>query len=103
MDRLSPLSTPTDLLTADLVTVTLDNQKNGQCDAVSHHEALRNHTHFVHAKLQLADSSPCVKRTLPIPMPSSAYTPCLNKHVPATQMAGILRKAALRSMIWRHG
>ena len=26
-----------------------------------------------------------------------------NKHVSATQMAGILRKAALQSMIWLHG
>ena len=31
-----------DLLTADSVTVTLDNQKNGQRDAMLHHEALPN-------------------------------------------------------------
>jgi hypothetical protein len=38
--RLSPLSTLADLLQADSVTITLDNQKNGQRDATLHHDAL---------------------------------------------------------------
>ena len=42
MDRLSPLSTLADLLTADSVTVTLGYQKNGQRNAVLHHEALKH-------------------------------------------------------------
>jgi hypothetical protein len=38
--RLSHLSTLSELLAADAVTVTLDNQKNGQRDATLHHDAL---------------------------------------------------------------
>ena len=101
MDRLSPLSTLADLLTADSVTVTLDNQKNGHRDAVLHHEALKNNPlcpckaaarRFV-AMRQADPTNPNAILSL--------YAP--NKHVSATQMAGILRKAALRSMIWLHG
>jgi hypothetical protein len=42
MDRLSPMVPLAGLLEADAVTITLDNQKNGQQDAVLHHNALPN-------------------------------------------------------------
>jgi hypothetical protein len=43
MDSWVDLATLADLLLeADSVMITLDNQKNGQRDAVLHHEALRN-------------------------------------------------------------
>ena len=102
MDRLSPLSTlVAGLLQTDSVTITLDNQKNGQRDAVLHHEALPNNP-----------LCPCkaaarwlVEMCLADPTNPNAiislYAP--NKHISATRgMAGILRKAALRSTIRLH-
>jgi len=101
MDRLSPLSTLADLLTADSITITLDNQKNGHRDAVLHHEALKNNA--------LCPCKAAARRFIAMRQADptnpnailSLYAP--NKHVSATHMAGILRKAALRSMIWLHG
>jgi hypothetical protein len=101
MDRISPLATLQELLQADAVTITLDNQKNGQRDAVLHHEALPNNPlcpcraaarRFDRMRLCDPHNANAIL---------SRYAP--NKHVSATQMAGGIRKAALRSMIWLQG
>jgi hypothetical protein len=42
MDRISPMATLANLLAADSITITLNNQKNGQRDATLHHNALPN-------------------------------------------------------------
>jgi integrase len=101
MDRLSPLATLADLLEADSVTITLDNQKNGQRDAVLHHEALP-HNPLCPCK---AAARRFVSMRLCDPTNANAilslYAP--NRHVTATQMAGVIRVAALRSMIWLQG
>jgi hypothetical protein len=101
MDRLSPLSTLEDLLEADSVTITIDNQKNGQRDASLHHDALPTNTlcpvkaaarRFVQVRTCAPHNSNAI---------ISLYAP--QKHVTALQMSGGLRRAALRSMIWLQG
>jgi hypothetical protein len=101
MDRIPPLATLADLLAADLVTITLDNQKNGQRDATLYHDALLNNPlcPCKAAARRLAQMRRCD------PPNANAilrlYAP--NKHVSATNMAGGIRVAALRSMIWLQG
>lgn len=101
MDRISPLATRADLLAADSVTITLDNQKNGQRDATLHHDALPNNPicpckaaarRFVQMRLCDPNNANAIL---------SLYAP--HKHVSALNMAGGIRVAALRSMIWLQG
>ena len=89
LDRLFSLSMLA-ILQADSVTITLDNQKNGQRDTVLHHEALPNNPlcpckaaarRFVTMRL----ANPTDPNTI-----LSLYT--LHKHILATQMACILKK-----------
>jgi hypothetical protein len=99
--RLSPLSTLADLLQADSVTITLDNQKNGQRDATLHHDAIPTNP--------LCPVQACARRFVQMracdPTNPNAilslYAP--GKHVTASQMAGVLQVAAVRSMIWLQG
>jgi hypothetical protein len=99
--RLSHLSTLPELLAADAVTITLDNQKNGQRDATLHHDALPTNP--------LCPVKACARRFIQIrtcdPTNSNAiislYAP--NKHVSAQHMAGVIQQGAVRSMIWFQG
>ena len=103
MDRLSPLSTLADLLMANLVTVTLDNKKNGHRDTELHHDALQT-IHAVHAKRQNADSSH---------VPSGPIQPQCNPELVCPQEAcfghpngqdSTKSRAPIHdSMIWLHG
>jgi hypothetical protein len=101
MGRISPLATPADLLEATAVTITLDNQKNGQRDAVLHHDSIPNNPlcpckaaarRFIQMRLCAPTDANAIL---------SLYAP--GKHVSATQMAGVIRVAALRSMVWLQG
>jgi hypothetical protein len=101
LDRISPLATLADLLQADAVTITLDNQKNGQRDAVLHHDAIPNNPicpckaaarRFARMRLCAPNNANAIL---------SLYAP--HKHVSATQMGGCIKVAALRSMIWLQG
>ena len=87
---------------ADTVTITLHNQKNRQRDAVVHHEAL--------PKKPLCPCGAAARRFISMrlcdpynanAMLSLLYTP--HKQVSAAQMAGGIRVAALRSIIWLQG
>jgi len=99
--RLSPLATLEDLLLADSVTITLDNQKNGQRDATLHHDSLPTNP--------LCPVRACARRfvqmrTCDPTNPNailSLYAP--GKHVTSVQMAGGIQVAAVRSMIWLQG
>ncbi len=101
MDRISPLATRADLLEVDSVTITLDNQKNGQRDATLHHEALPSNP-LCPCK---AAARRCSQVRLCNPDDANAilslHAP--NKHVSAINMAGGIRVAALRSVIWLQG
>jgi hypothetical protein len=101
MDRISPLATPADLLEADAATKTPDNQKNGQWDAALHHNALPNNP-MCPCK---APARPFIRGHLCAPTSANAilslHAP--NKHISATQMAGVTRVAALRSVVWLQG
>ena len=96
MDRLSPLLTLANLLRADSVSSTLDNQKNEQRDAVLHHEALPSNP------LCPCKAAACRLAVMRLADPTnpnaiiSLYA--RHKHISAT-MAGILQKSALRSML----
>jgi hypothetical protein len=101
MDRISPLAAPADPLEADATTITPDNQKNGQRDAALHHDAIPNNPmcpckaaarRFIRIRLCAPTSANAI---LGICAP--------NKHISATQMAGVTRVAALRSMVWLQG
>jgi integrase len=99
--RLSPMTPLANLLTADSVTITLDNQKNGQRDATLHHEALPTNP--------LCPVRACARRFAQIrlcdPLNPNAilslYAP--HKHVSARQMAAGIQRGAVRSMIWMQG
>jgi hypothetical protein len=101
IDRISPQATPAEILAADAITITLDNQKNGQRDAVLHHEALPNNP--------LCPCKAAARRFISMrrcaPTNANAilslYAP--NRHVSAAQISGVLRAAALRAMIWLQG
>ena len=103
MDRIFSLATLASLLLqASPVTITLDDQKNGQMDAVMHDKALPNNPlcpcraaarQFV--SMHIADPNNSNEIL-------SIYA--LRKQVSATQMAGGTRKTAfLRSMLWLQG
>jgi hypothetical protein len=99
--RMSPMTPLAELLTADSVTITLDNQKNGQRDATLHHEALTTNP--------LCPVRACARRFAQIrtcdPLNPRAilslYAP--TKHVSARQMAAGIQRGAVRSMIWIQG
>jgi hypothetical protein len=101
LDRMSPMSTAADLLTADAVTITIDNQKNGQRDATLHHDAIPQNIlcpckAAARRFLQMRQCAPNDANAI-----LSLYAP--HKHVTASQMSGGIRRAALRSMIWLQG
>jgi hypothetical protein len=99
--RLSHLSTLAILLQADAVTITLDNQKNGQRDATLHHDALKSHP--------LCPVQACARRFVQArtsdPMNANAIISlyAAHQHVTAKHMAAIIQQGAVRSMIWLHG
>lgn len=101
LDRISPLANAAVLLAADAVTITIDNQKNGQRDAVLHHEALPNNPicpcrAAARRFVQMRHCAPQNANAI-----LSLYAP--NKHVSAKQIGAIIQVAAVRSMIWLQG
>jgi hypothetical protein len=102
MDRISPLATLAGLLQADAVTITLDNQENGQRGAVLQHKALPNNPSCLcraaarrFVSMRLCGDPHNANAIL------SLYAP--HKHILATHMAVGIRVVALRSMIWLQG
>jgi integrase len=101
MDRISPMAARADLLAADSVTITLDNQKNGQRDAALHHDALPNNPicpckaaaqRFVQMRL-------CDHNNANAILSLCAPHKCVSAH----NTAGGVVVAALRSVIWLQG
>ena len=99
--RLSHMATLDTLLQADAVTITLDNQKNGQRDATLHHDSLPTNPL---CPVQAAARRFVQARTCDPTNPNaliSLYAP--QKHVSAKLMGDVIQQGAVRSMIWLHG
>lgn len=107
MDRISPMATPANVLEADAATITPGNQKNGQRDAVLHDDAvLHNDALPNNPTFQCKTATRrFIRIRLCAPTNANAILSLCdpNKHDLATQMAGVMHVAALRSMVWLQG
>ena len=101
MDQIVPPAALACLLQADAMTMTLDNQKNGQRDAALHHEVLPNNLLCLcrAAACRLVSTQLCDLHSA-----NAILSPLApQKRVSGTQMAGGISVAALQSMIWLQG